>query len=292
MTSALILKNESLNKYNSWRVGGTADALYTPKDLEDLKMFLKNENYLKPLTFIGLGSNILVRDGGIRGTVIVLHAALNNIQFTEDGVYAEAGNTCAKLAKNLAKEHYVGEEFFAGIPGTIGGALAMNAGCYGSETWNFVTKVHMIDAQGNTVSRLKEDFKISYREVVKPKNDEWFIGAWFNFEKDMSANPENKIKEYLNHRKNTQPLNWPTAGSTFRNPKDTFAAKLIEECGLKGFRVGNAEVSDKHANFIINLGNASAKDIENIIDYVESEVFKQKGIKLEREIKILGDVLN
>ena len=292
MTSALILKNESLNKYNSWRVGGTADALYTPKDLEDLKMFLKNENYLKPLTFIGLGSNILVRDGGIRGTVIVMHAALNNIQFTEDGVYAEAGNTCAKLAKNLAKEHYVGEEFFAGIPGTIGGALAMNAGCYGSETWNFVTKVNMIDTQGNTISRLKEDFKISYREVVKPKNDEWFIGAWFNFEKDMSANPENKIKEYLNHRKNTQPLNWPTAGSTFRNPKDTFAAKLIEECGLKGFRVGNAEVSDKHANFIINLGNASAKDIENIIDYVESEVFKQKGIKLEREIKILGDVLN
>ena len=292
MTSALILKNESLNKYNSWRVGGTADALYTPKDLEDLKMFLKNENYLKPLTFIGLGSNILVRDGGIRGTVIVMHAALNNIQFTEDGVYAEAGNTCAKLAKNLAKEHYVGEEFFAGIPGTIGGALAMNAGCYGSETWNFVTKVNMIDAQGNIVSRLKEDFKISYREVVKPKNDEWFIGAWFNFEKDMSANPENKIKEYLNHRKNTQPLNWPTAGSTFRNPKDTFAAKLIEECGLKGFRVGNAEVSDKHANFIINLGNASAKDIENIIDYVESEVFKQKGIKLEREVKILGDALN
>lgn len=292
MTSALILKNESLNKYNSWRVGGTADALYTPKDLEDLKMFLKKENYLKPLTFIGLGSNILVRDGGIRGTVIVMHAALNNIQFTEDGVYAEAGNTCAKLAKNLAKEHYVGEEFFAGIPGTIGGALAMNAGCYGSETWNFVTKVNMIDAQGNIVSRLKEDFKISYREVVKPKNDEWFIGAWFNFEKDMSANPENKIKEYLNHRKNTQPLNWPTAGSTFRNPKDTFAAKLIEECGLKGFRVGNAEVSDKHANFIINLGNASAKDIENIIDYVESEVFKQKGIKLEREVKILGDALN
>jgi len=292
MTSALILKNESLNKYNSWRVGGTADALYTPKDLEDLKMFLKKENYLKPLTFIGLGSNILVRDGGIRGTVIVMHAALNNIQFTEDGVYAEAGNTCAKLAKNLAKEHYVGEEFFAGIPGTIGGALAMNAGCYGSETWNFVTKVNMIDAQGNIVSRLKEDFKISYREVVKPKNDEWFIGAWFNFEKDMSANPENKIKEYLNHRKNTQPLNWPTAGSTFRNPKDTFAAKLIEDCGLKGFRVGNAEVSDKHANFIINLGDASAKDIEDIIDYVESEVFKQKGIKLEREIKILGDALN
>jgi UDP-N-acetylmuramate dehydrogenase len=168
----------------------------------------------------------------------------------------------------------------------------MNAGCYGSETWNFVTKVNMIDEGGNIVTRLKDEFKISYREVIKPNLKEWFVGAWFNFKKDMAADPESKIKEYLNHRKNTQPLNWPTAGSTFRNPKDTFAAKLIEDCGLKGFRVGNAEVSDKHANFIINLGDASAKDIENIIDYVESEVFKRKGIKLEREVKILGDFLS
>lgn len=292
MTPTSILKNEPLNKYNSWRVGGAADALFTPKNLEDLKFFLKKEQYIKPLTFIGLGSNILVRDGGIRGTVITMHAALNEIQMTEDGIYVEAGNTCAKIAKNLAKEHYVGEEFFAGIPGTIGGALAMNAGCYGSETWNFVTKVNMIDENGNVISRLKDDFKISYREVIKPKTNEWFIGVWFNFKKDMTANPANKIKEYLNHRKNTQPLNWPTAGSTFRNPKDTFAAKLIEECGLKGFRVGNAEVSDKHANFIINLGDACAADIENIIDHIESEVFQQKGIKLEREVKILGDFIN
>ena len=233
-----------------------------------------------------------MRDGGIRGTVIVMHAALNEIQMTDQGVYSEAGNTCAKIAKNLAKEHYVEGEFFAGIPGTVGGALAMNAGCYGSETWNFVTKVNMIDEGGNIVTRLKDEFKISYREVIKPNLKEWFVGAWFNFKKDMAADPESKIKEYLNHRKNTQPLNWPTAGSTFRNPKDTFAAKLIEDCGLKGFRVGNAEVSDKHANFIINLGDASAKDIENIIDYVESEVFKRKGIKLEREVKILGDFLS
>ncbi|CAM8403757.1 MurB UDP-N-acetylmuramate dehydrogenase [Candidatus Methylopumilus universalis] len=292
MKNVLILKNESLNKYNSWRVGGTADALFSPKNLEDLKYFLKHESYLKPLTFIGLGSNILVRDGGIRGTVIVMHAALNEIQMTDQGVYSEAGNTCAKIAKILAKEHYVEGEFFAGIPGTVGGALAMNAGCYGSETWNFVTKVNMIDEGGNIVTRLKDEFKISYREVIKPNLKEWFVGAWFNFKKDMAADPESKIKEYLNHRKNTQPLNWPTAGSTFRNPKDTFAAKLIEDCGLKGFRVGNAEVSDKHANFIINLGDASAKDIENIIDYVESEVFKRKGIKLEREVKILGDFLS
>ena len=234
----------------------------------------------------------MVRDGGIRGTVIVMHAALNEIQMTENGVYAEAGNTCAKIAKNLAKEHYVGGEFFAGIPGTVGGALAMNAGCYGSETWNYVIQVNMIDEKGNIVTRPKNDFLISYREVVKPKLNEWFVGAWFNFKKDMTADPESKIREYLNHRKNTQPLNWPTAGSTFRNPKDTFAAKLIEDCGLKGFRVGNAEVSDKHANFIINLGDASAKDIEDIIDHVESEVFKRKGIKLEREVKILGEFLN
>ena len=291
MTNAMILKNVPLTKYNSWRVGGAADTLFIPKNLEDLKNFLKDEHYLKPLTFIGLGSNILVRDGGIRGTVIVMHAALNEIQMTDKGVYAEAGNTCAKIAKTLAREHYVGGEFFAGIPGTVGGALAMNAGCYGSETWNYVTQVNMIDDNGNIVTRLRDEFKISYREVIKPNAKEWFVGAWFNFKKDMAGDPESKIKEYLNHRKNTQPLNWPTAGSTFRNPKDTFAAKLIEDCGLKGFRVGNAEVSDKHANFIINLGNASAKDIENIIDYVECEVFKRKGIKLEREIKILGDFL-
>jgi UDP-N-acetylmuramate dehydrogenase len=221
-----------------------------------------------------------------------MHAALNEIQMTDEGVYAEAGNTCAKIAKHLAKEHYVGEEFFAGIPGTVGGALAMNAGCYGSETWNYVTKVNMIDEAGRLVTRSKDEFGISYREVIKPNLNEWFVGAWFNFKKDIAADPEGKIKEYLNHRKNTQPLNWPTAGSTFRNPKDTFAAKLIEECGLKGFRVGNAEVSDKHANFIVNLGNASAKDIESIIDYVELEVMKRKGVKLEREVKILGDFLN
>jgi UDP-N-acetylmuramate dehydrogenase len=292
MTSTLILKNEPLNKYNSWRVGGSADALFMPRNLEDLKIFLKHGIYLKPLTFIGLGSNILVRDGGIRGTVVLMHAALNEIQITDEGVYAEAGNTCAKIAKHLAKEHYVGEEFFAGIPGTVGGALAMNAGCYGSETWNYVTKVNMIDEAGHLITRAKNEFCISYREVIKPNLNEWFVGAWFNFKKDMTANPENKIKEYLNHRKNTQPLNWPTAGSTFRNPKDTFAAKLIEECGLKGYREGNAEVSDKHANFIVNLGNASAKDIESIIDYVESEVLKRKGVKLEREVKILGDFLN
>ncbi|MSQ81185.1 MAG: UDP-N-acetylmuramate dehydrogenase [Candidatus Methylopumilus sp.] len=292
MTNALILKNESLNKYNSWRVGGVADALFAPKNLDDLKSFLKSEKYLKPLTFIGLGSNILIRDGGIRGTVIVTHATLNEIEMTHEGVYVACGNTCAKIAKNLAKEHYVGGEFFAGIPGTIGGALAMNAGCYGSETWNYVTKVSMINEQGNIVTRQKNEFGISYREVVKPVLNEWFVGVWFNFEKNMTADPESKIKEYLTHRKDTQPLNWPTAGSTFRNPKDTFAAKLIEECGLKGFRVGNAEVSDKHANFIINLGDASAKDIESIINHIESEVLKKKGIKLEKEVRILGDFLN
>ncbi len=292
MKNILILKNESLNKYNSWRVGGAADTLFVPKNLEDLKNFLKKEQYLKPLTFIGLGSNILVRDGGIRGTVIVMYAALNEIHITDDSVYVEAGISCAKIAKNLAKEHFVGGEFFAGIPGTIGGALAMNSGCYGSETWNYVTKVNMIDEEGNIALRLKNEFSISYREVVKPKFNEWFVGAWFNFKRDILADSESKIKEYLNHRKRTQPLNWPTAGSTFRNPKDTFAAQLIEECGLKGFRVGNAEVSDKHANFIINLGDATAKDIESIIDHIESEVFRKKGIKLEREVKILGDFLS
>lgn len=195
-----------LTKYNSWRVGGAADALFIPKNLEDLKNFLKDEHYLKPLTFIGLGSNILVRDGGIRGTVIVMHAALNEIQMTNKGVYAEAGNTCAKITKTLAREHYVGGEFFAGIPGTVGGALAMNAGCYGSETWNYVTQINMIDDNGNIVTRLRDEFKISYREVIKPNSKEWFVGAWFNFKKIWQAIQKVRSRNILTIGKTLNPL--------------------------------------------------------------------------------------
>jgi UDP-N-acetylmuramate dehydrogenase len=165
----------------------------------------------------------------------------------------------------------------------------MNAGCYGSETWDYVQKVLMINLNGDQIERKKSDFQISYREVKNSNKDEYFLAAWFKFPKGNKDKAENEIKELLAHRKNTQPLDWPTAGSTFRNPKDNFAAKLIEDCGLKGYQIGGAQVSEKHANFIINLGNASALDIEKIIIYIQKVVYEKKNIQLLREIKIIGD---
>ena len=207
----------------------------------------------------------------------------------KDLIYAEAGVSCSKLSKFSAKEGFVNSAFFAGIPGTVGGALAMNAGCYGSETWDYVHKVLMINLNGDQVMRNKSDFEINYRQVKKDNKDESFLAAWLKFPEGNKEDAEKKIKELLAHRKNTQPLNWLTAGATFRNPKDNFAAKLIEDCGLKGYQIGGAQVSEKHANFIINLGNASALDIENIITYIQKVVFEKKNIQLLREIKIIGE---
>jgi UDP-N-acetylmuramate dehydrogenase len=219
-----------------------------------------------------------------------MHGGLKKINHDEDNlIYSEAGVSCSKLAKFTAGKGLGNSAFFSGIPGTVGGALAMNAGCYGSETWDYVQKVLMINLDGDQVERNKLDFKINYREVKNSNTDEFFLAAWFKFPKGDKEEAGKKIRELLAHRKNTQPLNWPTAGSTFRNPKENFAAKLIEDCDLKGYRIGGAQVSDKHANFIVNLGDASAEDIENIIIHIQQVVFKKKSIQLKREIKIIGE---
>jgi len=218
-----------------------------------------------------------------------MNGGLGKINNDNDLIYSEAGVSCSKLSKFSAKHGLAKSAFFSGIPGTVGGALAMNAGCYGSETWDYVEKVLMINLSGNQVERDKSDFEVNYREVKNFNKDEFFLAAWFKFPKGDKDKAEKKIKELLFHRKETQPLNWPTAGSTFRNPKDNFAAKLIEECGLKGFQIGGAQISEKHANFIINLGNASALDIEKIIIYIQKVVYEKKNIQLKREIKIIGE---
>jgi UDP-N-acetylmuramate dehydrogenase len=218
-----------------------------------------------------------------------MHGGLKKINDDDGMIYSEAGVSCSKLSKFTAKNGLADSAFFSGIPGTIGGALAMNAGCYGSETWDYVQKVLMINLNGDQVERNKSDFNISYRQVINNNKDEFFLAAWFKFPKGDKEESEKRIKELLAHRKETQPLNWPTAGSTFRNPKDNFAAKLIEDCGLKGYQIGGAQVSEKHANFIINLGNASALDIENIITYIQKVVFEKKNIQLLREIRIIGE---
>ena len=278
-----------LKDFNSWKVGGRAEQFLICDEKEILAAFIKKKKIKLPITLVGLGSNLLVRDGGIKGTVIVMHGGLRKINDDDGMIYSEAGVSCSKLSKFTAKNGLADSAFFSGIPGTIGGALAMNAGCYGSETWDYVQKVLMINLNGDQVERNKSDFNISYRQVINNNKDEFFLAAWFKFPKGDKEESEKRIKELLAHRKETQPLNWPTAGSTFRNPKDNFAAKLIEDCGLKGYQIGGAQVSEKHANFIINLGNASALDIENIITYIQKVVFEKKNIQLLREIRIIGE---
>lgn len=289
MEKNIVYQNVELKNFNSWKVGGKAENFLICDDINKLVSFIKTKKIKFPITYIGLGSNLLIRDGGVKGTIVVMHGGLNKINRDKNFIYAEAGVSCSKLSKFAAKEGFAESAFFAGIPGTIGGALAMNAGCYGSETWEYVQKVLMINLNGDQIIRKKSDFKINYRQVENIKKNESFLAAWLLFPDGDKEIAEKNIKELLAHRKNTQPLNWPTAGSTFRNPKDNFAAKLIEDCGLKGYKIGGAQVSEKHANFIINLGNANALDIEKIIIHIQKVVLDKKNIKLKREIKIIGE---
>ncbi|MCP5278663.1 MAG: UDP-N-acetylmuramate dehydrogenase [Thiobacillus sp.] len=293
-----------MRRYTSWRVGGPADRLYHPADREDLCAFLKTLPPHEPLFFIGLGSNLLVRDGGIRGTVIHMHAALSEIRIEERRqerrpdqgpsrmgvIYAEAGVASPKVARFAASHDLVNAEFLAGIPGTVGGALAMNAGCYGHETWSYVSQVLTVNRQGITFKRSPKEFRVAYRHVEGDDHrDEWFLAAWFLFPRGDGQASREEIKRLLDRRLASQPLNQPNAGSVFRNPPGDHAARLIESCGLKGFRMGDAQVSEKHANFIVNLGQARASDIEDLIETVQARVAARTGVQLQREVKIIGD---
>lgn len=293
-----------MSQYTSWRVGGKADRLYTPASLDDLAAFLASLDREEPVWFVGLGSNLLVRDGGLRGTVIHLHGTLRNLaieQRRQNGwsgqdsgkfgvVYAEAGVASPKVARFAASNDLVGAEFLAGIPGTVGGALAMNAGCYGHDTWEFVSQVLTIDRHGHVNRRGPKDFVVAYRHVA-PREDreEWFVAAWFMFPKGDGTQAREEIKRLLDKRIATQPLELPNAGSVFRNPPGDFAARLIESCGLKGHRVGGAQISEKHANFIVNTGGATAADIEALIHEARTRVAQKSGVELITEVRILGE---
>jgi UDP-N-acetylmuramate dehydrogenase len=292
-----LLLNEPLARYTSWRVGGKADRLYIPAGLEDLQDFLKGLNADEPLYFIGLGSNLLIRDGGVRGSVVLMHNVLTDLRMEDGLVYADAGVTCAKLAKFAARQHKHGAEFMAGIPGTIGGALAMNAGCHGGETWDIVKRVATIDRHGVLHARLPEEYAVSYRhvlmngEVAGTGASEWFTGAWFELPQGAAEEAEQTIKSLLAKRLATQPLNLPNAGSTFRNPPGDFAARLIEACGLKGCKIGGAQVSEKHANFIVNLGEATAADIEQLIALMRNTVKQKMNVDLQQEVRVIGELV-
>ncbi|MGD8919326.1 MAG: UDP-N-acetylmuramate dehydrogenase, partial [Gammaproteobacteria bacterium] len=271
-------ENEPMARHTSWRVGGPADRYYTPSSIDDLRQFLASLPADEPIFWVGLGSNLLVRDGGVRGTVICTHGVLAGLERLADGsVRAEAGVPCAKLARQCVRWGLGSAEFFAGIPGTVGGALAMNAGAFGGETWSHVLFVETVDRQGVLHRRDKDAYDISYRSVRGP-GEEWFLAATFRFREDAKASTAD-IKALLARRKASQPIGLPSCGSVFRNPPGDHAARLIESAGLKGRRIGGAEVSEKHANFIINAGGASALDIERLIDFVRDTVEQVHGIR-------------
>jgi len=287
-------ENEPMAGHVSWRAGGAAAHAYFPADLADLAACLAQLRHDEPLMIVGLGSNLLVRDGGYDGTVVFTHGALNTLRLEADGtIYAEAGVASPKVARFAANHDLSGTEFLAGIPGTLGGALAMNAGCHGGETWNFVERVLMLDRHGQLTERTPDDFAIGYRHVgLKNATDEIFAAAWLRLPAGDGATARARIAELLEKRSATQPLQLPNAGSVFRNPPHDHAARLIEAAGLKGCALGGARVSEKHANFIVNPdGNATAAEIEMLIGQVHARVKEMFGIELVREVRIVGVTL-
>lgn len=288
-----LARDASLARHTSWRAGGHADLLYQPADRDDLAQFLRHLPPGLPVTVIGLGSNVLVRDGGVRGAVIVMHDPGAALAVADGLVYAEAGLAAPKLARFAAMHGCADAEFLAGIPGTVGGALAMNAGCYGGETWDYVDRVETLSRDGRFDMRLPTDYAIGYRSVRRcdgPGSTEIFTAAWFRFPQGDAGAARQRIKALLARRIATQPLALPNAGSVFRNPPGDYAARLIEACGLKGHAIGDARVSEKHANFIVNpTRRARAADIEALIVHLRDTVRAATGVDLQPEVRIIGE---
>jgi UDP-N-acetylmuramate dehydrogenase len=282
-----------LARHTSWRVGGHADLLYAPADRDDLAQFVRSLPSATPLTVLGLGSNVLVRDGGIRGAVMLLHNPGAALAVADGLVYADAGVASPKLARFAAMHGCAEAGFLAGIPGTVGGALAMNAGCYGGETWRHVARVETVGRDGTFRVRTPADYAIGYRSVTEHGGDalhEIFTAAWFRFPPGDIATARAEIRSLLSRRIATQPLALPNAGSVFRNPPGDHAARLIESCGLKGFAIGDARVSELHANFIVNPTRAArAADIERLIAHIRGVVRARTGVELVPEVRILGE---
>jgi len=285
-----IRKDEPMSRHTSWRVGGPAELFYKPANLDDLSLFLESLDSDVEIFWFGLGSNLLVRDGGLSGVVIAASGIFTELEKTGEQTVTVGGSVpCTQLARQCIRWGLGPSEFFAGIPGLFGGALAMNAGAHGGETWERVTSVKTIDRHGQVHVRDKDEYSIAYRQVEGPQ-DEWFVGADLIFDADVSPSM-GTLKEMLARRRDTQPLGQLSCGSVFRNPPGDHAARLIEAAGLKNFRIGDAQVSAKHANFIINRGQASALDIESLIAHVQRTVLHFHDVELHREVHIVGKQL-
>jgi UDP-N-acetylmuramate dehydrogenase len=287
---ARVLRNEPMARHTSWKVGGPADLFFRPLNANDLAAFLETLGPDTPIVWVGLGSNLLVRDGGLRAAVIETFGAFGELdRLNQTDVWAGAGVSCAKLARQCVRWGLGPAEFFAGIPGTVGGALAMNAGAFGGETWRHVVEVETINRRGQRQRRPASDYRPTYRHLDGPR-DEWFLGCLLRFEPRRDSN-ENEIRRLLTRRKETQPIGELSCGSVFTNPAGDHAARLIEAAGLKGFRIGGAQVSEKHANFIINDGTATATDLEQLIEHVRQTVAAVHGVSLQPEVHIVGEPL-
>ena len=277
----MIKFNEPMSKHCSLRTGGQTSQFFVPEDEAALSNFLKNNK--TQLLFVGLGSNLLVRDRGFDGTTI--HTKnFNSLDISKDFIDSGAGTSLAKLSRFSQANLKYGAEFLSAIPGSVGGALAMNAGAFGSEIWQYVVSVKTINLTGDIQERFPSDYKINYRSVIHHFSGEFFISARFNF--DLKQ-PQDNVRDLLHKRNSTQPIGLASCGSVFKNPKDTYAAKLIESSGLKGFCIGGACVSEKHANYIINQNNASAMDIENLIAHIQNTIKDKHNVELETEIIII-----
>lgn len=281
--------DEPMAKHSSWRAGGRARRFYRPADIDDLCTFLGDLDAGEPLLWLGLGSNLLVRDGGFPGTVIHVFGALTELGWLDDRTLrAGAGVTCAKVARVTTQRGLTGVEFLAGIPGTMGGALAMNAGAFGGETWPHVAAVETVDRFGCRHTRQPTEYQAGYRSVSGPR-DEWFVAAHLALQPGDAETARNRVRELLAQRSASQPTQQYSCGSVFRNPAGDYAARLIEASGLKGLTQGGAQVSKKHANFIVNTGSATATDIETLLNTVRERVLQEQGVRLEPEVRIVGE---
>jgi UDP-N-acetylmuramate dehydrogenase len=282
-------RNEPMSRHTSWRVGGPAELFFIPASVADLQAFLHELDENTSIFWLGIGSNLLVREGGLPGVVISATKILRDLELVDHYVVrAGSGVPCTQLARQCIRWSLGPAEFFAGIPGTVGGALAMNAGAHGGETWERVESVRTIDRSGEIHERAPSEYSVGYRSVRGPAN-EWFLEAILRFDPDATASMDT-LREMLERRKQTQPLGLPSCGSVFRNPPNDHAARLIEAAGLKGFKIGGAEVSEKHANFIINRDAATATDIEELIAHVRHSVIETHGIELKHEVRIVGEL--
>ena len=282
-------EQEPMSRHTSWKTGGDADYYYRAADIDDLSVFMSRLPIDMPVTWIGFGSNLLVRDGGLSGVVISVVGVLDELEtINETEIIAGAGVPSAKAARFAAQQGLGGIEFLAGIPGTIGGALAMNAGAYGGEVWQYIKQAETINRKGERKVYSKDQFEIGYRSVSLPE-DEWFVACNLDLEISDKDSVEQRITNMLSDRAVAQPLGQHSCGSVFRNPSDDHAARLIDDCGLKGKQVGGATVSEKHANFIINSGNATSSDIEQLIELIQATVFEKHVVELIPEVRIIGE---